>query len=58
MAREMAELTRAFDCMVQDVMRPLNKLLASIVQNIVGDSVSEREIFRCYSALTTAIRGT
>ncbi len=46
MAREMAEPTKAFDRMVQDVMRPLNKLLASIVQKIVGDSVSETEILR------------
>ncbi len=51
MAREMAEPTRAFDRMVQDVMRPLNKLLASIVQNIVGDSVSEREILRCCTSI-------
>ena len=51
MAREMAEPTRAFDRMVQDVMRPLNKLLASIVQKIVGDSVSETEILRCCTSI-------
>ena len=51
MAREMAEPTKAFDRMVQDVMRPLNKLLASIVQKIVGDSVSETEILRCCTSI-------
>jgi len=51
MAREMAEPTRALDRMVQDVMRPLNKLLASIVQKIVGDSVSGREILRCCTSI-------
>ena len=51
MAREMAEPTRAFGRMVQDVMRPLNKLLASIVQKIVGDSVSETEILRCCTSI-------
>ncbi len=51
MAREMAEPTRAFDRMVQDVMRPLNRLLGSIVQEIVGDSVNEREILRCCTSI-------
>ena len=51
MAREMAEPTRAFDRMVQEVMRPLNKLLGSIVQEIVGDSVSERDILRCCTSI-------
>lgn len=51
MAREMAEPTKAFDRMVQDVMRPLNKLLASIVQKMVRGSVSEREILRCCTSI-------
>ena len=51
MAREMAVPTKAFDRMVQEVMRPLNKLLASIVQEMVGDSVSEREILRCCTSI-------
>jgi len=51
MAREMAEPTRAFDRMVQEVMRPLNKLLGSIVQEIVGDSVGERDILRCCTSI-------
>ena len=51
MAREMAEPTGAFDRMVHDVMRPLNKLLGSIVQKIVGDSVKEREILQCCTSI-------
>ncbi len=50
-AREMAEPTGVFDRMVRDVMRPLNKLLASIVQQVVGDSVSERELLRCCTSI-------
>ncbi len=51
MAREMAEPTRAFDHMVQEVMRPLNKLLASIVRKIVGTPVGEEEILRCCTSI-------
>jgi AcrR family transcriptional regulator len=51
MAREIAAPTRAFDHMVKEVMRPLNKLLASIVQKIVGTSVSEEEILRCCTSI-------
>jgi TetR/AcrR family transcriptional regulator, regulator of cefoperazone and chloramphenicol sensitivity len=51
MAREMVVPTRAFDRMVQEVMRPLNKLLASIVQEMVGDSVSEKEVLRCCTSI-------
>jgi TetR/AcrR family transcriptional regulator, regulator of cefoperazone and chloramphenicol sensitivity len=51
MAREMAEPTRAFDHMVQEVMRPLNKLLASIVRKIVGIPVREDEILRCCTSI-------
>jgi len=51
MAREMAEPTRAFDHMVKEVMRPLIRLLASIVQRIVGNPVSEMEILRCCTSI-------
>ena len=51
MAREMAAPTRAFDRMVQDVMGPLNRILASIIRNIVGDSLSEKEILRCCTSI-------
>ncbi len=51
MAREIAAPTRAFDHMVKEVMRPLNKLLASIVQKIVGTAVSEEEILRCCTSI-------
>ncbi len=51
MAREMAEPTKAFDRMVQEVMRPLTKLLGSIIQEIVGESVSEKDILRCCTSI-------
>jgi len=51
MAREMVEPTRAFDHMVKEVMRPLIRLLASIVQRIVGNPVSEKEILRCCTSI-------
>ena len=51
MAREMAEPTRAFDHMVQEVMRPLNKLLASIVRKIIGTPVREEEVLRCCTSI-------
>jgi len=51
MAREMAEPTRAFDRLVRDVMGRLNKLLASIVKQMVGDSVSEGEVLKCCTSI-------
>jgi AcrR family transcriptional regulator len=51
MGREMAEPTRAFDHMVKEVMRPLNKLLASIVRGIVGPDVSEEVIRLCCTSI-------
>ena len=47
MAREIAAPTKAFDHMVKEVMHPLNKLLASILQKIAGTALSEEEILRC-----------
>ena len=51
MGREMAEPTRAFDHMVKEVMRPLNELLASIVQRIVGTRASEEAIRLCCTSI-------
>ncbi len=51
MGREMAEPTRAFDHMVKEVMRPLNKLLASIVRGIIGTHVSEEAIRLCCTSI-------
>jgi len=41
MAREMAQPTQAFDRLVREVMGPLNKLLASIVQKIIGSQATD-----------------
>lgn len=43
-AKEMAEPTQAFDRLVREVVRPLNKFLASIVQELVGGEMDENEI--------------
>jgi len=51
MAREMTEPTRAFDHMVNEVMRPLNKLLATIIEKIVGTPVSEEAIRMCCASI-------
>ena len=51
MGREMAEPTRAFDRMVVEVMRPLNKLLGSIVERIVGTNVGEEVIRLCVTSI-------
>lgn len=51
MAREMVEPTRAFDRMVKEVMGPLNKLLGSIVQRIVGSPVSEEAVRFCCTSI-------
>jgi AcrR family transcriptional regulator len=51
MAREMAEPTKAFDHMVKEVMRPLIRLLSSIVQKVVAIPVSEEETLRCCTSI-------
>jgi AcrR family transcriptional regulator len=51
MAREMAHPTKAFDHMVKEAMRPLNRLLASIVQKIIGTSVSKEGITLCCTSI-------
>jgi AcrR family transcriptional regulator len=51
MAREMGEPTKAFGRMVDEVMRPLNRLLLSIVQKIVGVHVSKEIIRLCCASV-------
>jgi TetR/AcrR family transcriptional regulator, regulator of cefoperazone and chloramphenicol sensitivity len=51
MAREMVEPTQAFDRMVKEVMRPLNKLLGSIIERIVGTPVSEETVRLCCTSI-------
>ena len=48
-AKEMTEPTQAFDRLVREVVRPLNKFLASIVQELVGNETEEDKI-RLYCA--------
>ena len=47
MAREMAEPTEVFDRLVEENVRPLHALLASIARKIVKNSVSEETIRLC-----------
>jgi len=51
MAREMAEPTRAFDRLVKEVMGPLNKLLASIVEKILGPLAGDETIRFCCASI-------
>lgn len=51
MAREMAEPTRAFDHMVKEVMLPLNRLLESIVQRMLGPDVAEETVRLCCASI-------
>jgi len=51
MAREMTEPTQAFDRMVNEVMRPLDGLLAAIIKRIVGTPVSEEIVRMCCASI-------
>jgi len=44
MAREMTEPTQAFERLVKEVVRPRDRILASIVQKKIGASVDEERI--------------
>jgi AcrR family transcriptional regulator len=52
MVREMTEPTRAFERLVKEIVRPRDKILASIVQKMIGAPISEGEIrLRCASII-------
>jgi len=52
MVREMTEPTRAFERLVKETVRPRDRVLASIVQKMIGIPVSEEEIrLRCASII-------
>ena len=51
MAREMVEPTEVFDRLVEENLRPLHTLLASIVRKIIKNSVSEETIRLCYLSI-------
>jgi len=44
MAREMTEPTQAFERLVKEIVRPRDRILASIVQKKIGTSVDEERI--------------
>ncbi len=51
MAREMTDPTQAFDRLVKEIVRPLNKLLASLVQEIMGGPGDGETIRLCSSSI-------
>lgn len=51
MAREMVEPTPAFDRLLEESIHPLNKLLGSIVQKIIGEPVNEEIIRLCCASI-------
>jgi AcrR family transcriptional regulator len=51
MAREMTEPTRAFERLVKEIVRPRDRILASIVQRMVGTPVSEERIRLCCASI-------
>jgi len=44
MMREMTEPTRSFERLVKEIVRPRDKMLASIVQKMIGTPLSEEKI--------------
>ena len=51
MMREMTEPTRAFERLVKEIVRPRDKILASIVQKMIGPPISEEEIRLCCASI-------
>ncbi len=51
MAREIIEPTQAFEHLVEEIVRPRDRVLASIVQKIIGTPVSEEKIRLCCSSI-------
>ncbi len=51
MAREMVEPTPAFDRLLEESIHPLNKLLGSIVQKIIGPPVNKEIIRLCCASI-------
>ena len=51
MMREMSEPTRAFERLVKEIVRPRDRVLASIVEKMIGTPVSEEEIRRCCASI-------
>ena len=51
MMREMTEPTRAFERLVKEIVGPRDKILASIVQKMIGTPLSEEKIRLCCASI-------
>lgn len=51
MVREMTEPTRAFERLVKEIVRSRDKILASIIQKIIGGPISEEKIRLCCASI-------
>ncbi|HVP77296.1 MAG TPA: CerR family C-terminal domain-containing protein [Thermodesulfobacteriota bacterium] len=51
MAKEMTEPTQAFERLIKEIVRPRDKILASIVQKMIGTPVSEEQIRLCCASI-------
>ena len=51
MAREMTEPTKAFERLVKEIVRPRDKILASIVQKMIGTPVGEEQVRLCCASI-------
>ena len=51
MVREMTEPTRAFERLVKEIVRPRDKILASIVRKMIGGPISEEKIRLCCASI-------
>ena len=51
MMREMTEPTKAFERLVKEIVLPRDKMLASIVQKMIGAPISEGEILKCCASI-------
>ncbi len=51
MAREMIEPTPALDVMTEEAFRPMNNMLTSILEDILGDKVSQEALNLCKASI-------
>ena len=51
MMRETTEPTRAFERLVKEIVRPRDKILATLVQKMIGTPLSEDEIRLCCASI-------
>ncbi len=51
MAREMMEPTQAFERLAKEIVRPRDRILASVVQKMIGTPVSEERVWLCCASI-------